>query len=615
MPSQDDYLDELLKGMSLEEDDRRGVDQGAPDIDALSEMSEEEISKLLAAGTGSRREKENTQEDLQDMLDGTKDRELREIHDLLEKSDRNEEIEQSALSGNGTEEDPAGRLLNDIEEAGEENAAEESGSGRAREKERRRQEKASKKEAKKAARQALKEEKAKKRSKGKGQDSGTGEQTAAGEGGLAAVKEYDMMLDKDLLDSIVSGAGQAGRQSSRTEGAGGRKQAVREKARQEDESQDMGDLLSYARAGLEEADSPEAEWVEEESDSRELDIMALDLAEADALIEDRTEKEQPEKKEGIFSKVFSFLTEEDDDSAAENEDVKLSDENEEILKDLDKEKKKSGKAKKAKQKKPAKKEKKAKPKKAPKPKKEKKPRETEEAYPLAKRITLKKAMPIIVFGASLGAALFLFVFLSVDYTHKQAAREAYLQGDYEACYQSLLGKKLNEEEAVMFGRSESILYIRLWYHEYELLAEKGAETEALDSLIQTVADYPALYEYAAQWKAGMDVYEIYLDVLDTLYNKYGVTESQALEIAGVRSDLEYTRIVTAIAGGQSYDTWKDAYRRPGEGSGTSQTPEEDNSVQENQPPAGEEDSQPSEGLEDELPEESEMVPGDFVDNQ
>ena len=49
MPSQDDYLDDLLKGMSEEENG--GIDLGgSPDLDAVAEMTEEEIAKLLAVG-------------------------------------------------------------------------------------------------------------------------------------------------------------------------------------------------------------------------------------------------------------------------------------------------------------------------------------------------------------------------------------------------------------------------------------------------------------------------------------------------------------------------------------------------------------------------------------
>ncbi len=157
-----------------------------------------------------------------------------------------------------------------------------------------------------------------------------------------------------------------------------------------------------------------------------------------------------------------------------------------------------------------------------------------------------------MFGASLGLVIFILTNLATDYTDKQAARDAYKAGDYEACYLNLFGKKLDETEAMMYGRSESILYIRLWLREYEMFVEDGAEVEALDSLIQTVKEYPNLYEYAAQWNAGMDVYEVYQKMLDILSGKYGITEVEALQIAALKSDLQYTKIVTALAEGKEF---------------------------------------------------------------
>ena len=85
-----------------------------------------------------------------------------------------------------------------------------------------------------------------------------------------------------------------------------------------------------------------------------------------------------------------------------------------------------------------------------------------------------------------------------------------------------------------------------------MFVEDGAEVEALDSLIQTVKEYPNLYEYAAQWNAGMDVYEVYQKMLDILSGKYGITEVEALQIAALKSDLQYTKIVTALAEGKEF---------------------------------------------------------------
>lgn len=613
MPSQDDNLDELLKQMSMGdgEEGPESRDRSRLDIDSVAEMTEEEIAAFLSAGVGGDKndtepyrasfgESDAPQGDVLEMLDETGDRDLKEIKNLLERSDRNEDVSGGSLaSGADDGKSPADRLLADIEGAGEQEMAEEMAENvdrRALKKEQRKKEKIIKKEAKQREKDAARAEKKRKRSHGEAEAKDTRKETAEN-----SVKEYDMMLDRDLLDSIVSGAaGRAGRP---------------EAPAQEDNGEGLASLMEYAKADLDGASGSEADWVEKENASPELDIMTLDMAEADALLEDISEKEEEaEEKEGLFSKMVSFLTEEE--SEAENEDVRLSDENEEILNELDNEKpQKSKKAKKPKKKAAKKDKKKAKPKKPPKPKKEKKPRE-QEPFSLGKRLTFKKALPLIVFGVSLGVAIFLITNLSIDYSDKKAAQAAYIAGDYEACYQNLFGKKLNETEAAMYGKSESILYIRLWYQEYEMLAEQGSEVKALDSLIQTVQNYPELYKYAAQWNAGMDVYEIYLDILDTLYNKYGLSEDQALEIAGVRSDLEYTRIVTALTQGYSYDSWQDAFL-PAGATGDSSAPSQPSSEGDGlsgQPEGGSsEEENSSEGLPDALPEESDLQPGDYVE--
>ena len=89
MSSQDDYLDELLKEMPLEEDED-GTDDGQtanrPDVEAVSEMTEDEIARLLDQGKAEGRQgQEKTRalggdasaaQDVMGMLDKTEDREL-----------------------------------------------------------------------------------------------------------------------------------------------------------------------------------------------------------------------------------------------------------------------------------------------------------------------------------------------------------------------------------------------------------------------------------------------------------------------------------------------------------------------------------------------------------
>lgn len=564
MPSGENNLDDLLKGLSAEDVDEEleAEDGDGEDFSTggFNNLTEDAIDRILSVKSAEPKSEE-AYGDVLDMLEGTGDDELQDIQDMLQKSDRNEMIREE--SGYQREqENPADRLLADIEGADEDDMPEEVTDKKQRRallKARRKEEKAAKKAARKAA-------------KGAGKKGRKGER-ALHEGAAADIPQEVDLFDRDKLDSIVSGAGRFGRGNE----ALGAEAADRE---------------PHSGAGMvvEEVELEHAEDLVPDVGS---DFAALDMDEIDALIPDITEKkgEAEGKKKGFMSKALSFLLEEEEEEP-ENENIKLSNENQQILDELDKEdiKDKAQKGKKKSKKKDKKKadKKAAKPKKAkpPKPKKEKKPKEEE---PVGRRLTFKKMLPILLLGATVGAVVFIFVYISSDFMDKQVAETAFDNGDYERCYLILYGKKRSEAEEAMYGKSESILYMRLWYREYEIYMEEDRKAEALDSLIQTVRDYQALYEHALKWDAVPEVSEIYAYILNILYVDYAVTEEQALEIGAVKSDIEYTRIVTALAEGRSYKSW-----------GRPALPEEDGDTL---------------VLPDELPEESEMGQDGFVDNQ
>lgn len=588
MPSREDYLDDFLKNMS-EEDENRRTENGmepAPDLDALAEMSEEEIAKLLSAGASEQMQQPETAvEDVLDIPGESGNSDLQEIQNLLRKADQNEVLDRTDtdFGSSREEENPAERLLADIERAGETSVAEEAVNSK--------QEKKRLKQEKKAAKKAAKAEKKEKRQAKKGKkdipQAKAGEKTP--DNASKRVMEYDMVQDRELLDSIVSEAG---------------KVEQREMQRPEADSSGAVDLMEVAAALEAERNmdpSQEVPYEEEYAAADTADensgILALDLDEVDDYIPDITDtssKNGKEKKKGIMAKFFAFLTEEEEEP--ENENLPISEENQEIIREMDKgeaekaKKKVQKKAKKKVDKKKEKKPKKAKPPKPPKPKKEKAP---EEPY-LGKKLTFKKILPILLLGATVGAVTFIFVYLSADYSNKKIAQEAFEAGDYQTCYVNLYGRERNEKEEMMYGKAESILYIQIWYQEYLKLEEEGGGAKALDCLIRIVNDYPALYEQAFQWDAETEVNEIYTLMLDAMTGKYGVTEAQAKEIAALKSDIEYTKTVMALAGEPGY------------------LEENDSQGQEEIQPPVEEDSQ--EEQPDELPEEADLEDGEFIDS-
>lgn len=588
MPSQENELDGLLKELSREEKENTEFDPAmgegqAPDLDTVAEMTEEEIEKRLSAGMqpGGNPAPAPVQEDVLDMLGAAGDEELQEIGDLLKKSDRNELIDgQEAEPGASGEKKPADRLLEDIEDAGDVKMADNIPS----DKERKALEKKRRKEEKKAAREAARaEKKAKRQYKKLDGGSSAGQETGetAGLGaGKNEIEEYDITLDKDLLDNIVQ---EAGRLQSK------KSAEPQEKVKRKTD-----------------VSLPEDGGQDDDSALTESGIMEVDFEQVDSMLSEPEdilrEKEEPKEKGSLLQKVFNFLMEEEEEP--ENENLKLSKENQEILDGMGEEEPAPAKKKKAKAKPKKKKDNKAKkpkapkPQKAPKPKKEKKP--AEEESPFHKKLTFKKILPILLLGLSLGAVLFIFVNLVSDFSGKLAAEKAFRTGDYENCYLNLYGKDLNEEQEEMYEKSESILYMRLLYREYEMVAESGSELEILDCLIQIVNQYPTVSEYTARWGAVPEVYEIYSGVLNILYERYGVTEQQAQEIAALKSDIAYTRTLMLLTDGNlsGIGGISDA--------GQQQTGEEDTPED-----LTEEDGE----LPNELPEESDLEAGDFVDNQ
>ena len=595
MPSQEDILNELLKEMPEKEDSLAG-DGTAPDLDDLAGMSEEQIAMLLAEGEAGRHpEAEETAEDMLELAG--RDSDVQEIQELLEKSDRNESV--FIPEDRGDEENPADRLMADIEMAGETDVAEKALDIK-------KEKKAEKKRIKAERKAAKAEKREKRRAKKSGGKKVPQAETElfAREGTRDTVEEYDIVQDRELLDNIVAEAGKV------------------EHAEQTDDPQ--VNLMEVAAALEAESNidiSQEVPYTEENISSgtdMDSDVLAVGLDEIDDYIPDisETAREETPKKKGMVSKLVAFLMEEDEEP--ENENLSISDENQEIIREMDGEeaekskKKIQKKAKKKDKKKEKKKDAKPKKAKAPKPKKEKKPKEAD-PYP-GRKLSFKKVLPIVLLGISVGAVLFIFVNLTADYTGKQTARTAFAEGDYQTCYTYLHGKERNEKEEQMYSKSECILHIRMWYREYEMLAGEGNDLKALDSLIQSVYEYPALYEYAFRWDAEIEVSEVYNSILDALYGKYGVTEEQAQEIAALKSDIEYTRAVMALAGSSGYGDGSipseeaGQSESAGDSAGEAVNPEADGNQ-------SEDGNGQEEELPDELPEEAEMEPEDYVDNQ
>lgn len=277
---------------------------------------------------------------------------------------------------------------------------------------------------------------------------------------------------------------------------------------------------------------------------------------------------QPDKKKGkvknFFRNLLDRMTEED-----EPEDG-LSEENRTVMEELDAEDRAAAgkKKKKKKGKMPARgkeeaeedqtdergkktgKEKK-KPAKAKKSKPEKKLKEIvpEEVEKPTRRISPKSIAVVILFALTIFAIVYFGGNLFSASLQKNAAKKAFEVQDYMTCYESLYGIPLSEKEKEMYTHAETVLRMERRITVYEGYLKEGRELEALDSLMRVIAGYEELFTTARECGAAAEVEALYQEVLRILQDKYGVSETDARAIVSSRSNVDYTRYLTALTEG------------------------------------------------------------------
>lgn len=283
------------------------------------------------------------------------------------------------------------------------------------------------------------------------------------------------------------------------------------------------------------------------------------------------EAAQPDKKKGkvknFFRNLLDRMTEED-----EPEDG-LSEENRTVMEELDAEDRAAAGKKKKKKKgkmpagekeeaeedqadergKKTGKEKK-KPAKAKKTKPEKKLREIvpEEAEKPTRRISPKSIAVVILFALTIFAIVYFGGNLFSTSLQKSAAKKAFEVQDYLTCYESLYGISLSEEEKEMYTHAETVLRMERRITVYEGYLKEGRELEALDSLMRVIAGYEELFTTARECGAAAEVEALYQEVLRILQDKYGVSETDARAIVSSRSNVDYTRYLTALTEGGEF---------------------------------------------------------------
>ena len=552
MPSQEEYLDGLLKDVMQDnrgDNDPSGDFDGSPaikntyQVEDTASMSVEDIDRILSENTSSDKQSAASKVEemkLEDLLGTQDDTELNSIKDMLNKAENNEAVDDEIVALIQKETAPGEEIeWEQLDSESDKNKTPKNDSDK-----------------KAAKKKNVKKKEDKKKDNEETEDTDRNNKKGFAEkiksrlfGKKNKVQEDPDIIDEsdNLEDAVVSV----------TENVTDTSDDKAEKS-SETNTDKNAETITEINVDQNAENNIDALLSQEEGLLGDLTSLISDIDS----IPDKDENVEPtkEKKKGFFARIMDFLTEEDEEKKPDQEII-LSDENEEILKELDNEKKKKKGKKAAKKGKDSddeeesdKKDKKSK--KAQKQKKKKEPK-LKEVVPPGKKLSKRRVFLIFMVCMTIGAVFIVLCSISVDYVDKKKASSAFYKGDYEACYQNLVGKHLNESQQVMFGKSESILRIRLWIREYEMLEEEGLHPEALDSLMQSVHDYPKLQSFSDQWNATSEVEMIYKDMLAILQEKYHLNEVQAKKIANEEDDLVYSKLVRAIAGGESFETaWK-----------------------------------------------------------
>ncbi len=303
-----------------------------------------------------------------------------------------------------------------------------------------------------------------------------------------------------------------------------------------------------------------------------------------ALVEGADTADKEPKKQGLLARLMALLLEEDESGADESDldnlgpDIgNLSDENKELLEELQAEDKKNAKKKEKKEKKGRKEKGKKGGKntpetgngegeedgesedKAQKPRKEKKKKKKEKAVeetPKApeKKLSKKKVISVFVFCATIAACIIVITILLPVQMEKQEARVAFDRDQYAQAYELLYGKNLSKEDEALLQKSSIILQMQRKMDSYENYSKLDMPLEALNALLDGVSRYQDLRDKADRYNVSDEVRAIYEQILDALAGDYGLSETDAMDIISSGDDVTYSQRVQAVIAGEAYGT-------------------------------------------------------------
>lgn len=250
---------------------------------------------------------------------------------------------------------------------------------------------------------------------------------------------------------------------------------------------------------------------------------------------------EKKKKSSLLAKISRILFGEgQDDTVVLTDDslddvMALSEENQQILNELEAaDREASGKGKKKKKKK-EKKKKDPKPKKEKK-KKEKKPKSVDNTPPLPKG----PVIAIVIMVASLLGLVMLGTSLLGYQANVNAAKEAYQKGTYLEAYQKMQGLTVKPKDEKLYNRLAALASVSEKYQAYLIFDHNGSRDMALDSLVCAYGRYEINLPYAKEYECEPQMEELREKIAAALKKDFSMTEKEAAELYRIKNRDEYT---------------------------------------------------------------------------
>lgn len=328
---------------------------------------------------------------------------------------------------------------------------------------------------------------------------------------------------------------------------------------EDEELSDIGDMLKADEEGepidgagdaLNDDEENMLGFGDEDMDDTEEDADVQDEFDRLGSIEELkaiSEKKNKKKKSGFFGKLMAALfgvdEEESAEPVAEEETLgSISDENMEILKELDASAAKSASKDKKKKDKKGKKEKEKKEPKKAKPKKVKPPKEKDNTPPLPKK-------PVILIFVMAISILVLILLGSSNIQYLQDisnAKDYYSKGDYIEAYNALSGTKIKEKDESLYQKVMIMANLQQEYDSYETMMSLKEYELALDALVRGIGRYDNFVDEAMECDARPELEQLKSTIAQALSEQFGVSEEQAKELCAIHKRKDYTKALQAI---------------------------------------------------------------------